>query len=446
MEIMKKYKERTRVLMALLFLICLCIPGIQGKHVSAASAMIEFSAETELIKRGDEFVVTIKVSADEAISSADIYVSYDQTRMAFLSGGKNISGAAGLLHINASSVPEEKSALKYSAKFRAITTGDAAVALSDRASIKNSQGVEMATSSNRFSFNIKNEGGQTTANQPVTDPGIVIVPTTPPSTDNRLSSLKVSAGALEPEFNPDVTTYSLEVTNDVTALYFSYNTAEHHATVSFIGNEDLKEGKNMVRVNVTAQNGDKREYIFKVKRETSEQYKNRLREEADANNGIHFEVTKDDEGYIYLQNQYRFQIMDVDESTKVPAGYKKTSVLLYGVDVTAYTVASNLDSDYLLMYCKNAEGDVDFYQYDRQEKTLQRYTGDMIEKINAQAGSTTSDEAIITSKEYRSNLNQLAIIVAGLVAVSVMLLIIIISLLLKMVRMKSKRIEDELDF
>ena len=172
----------------------------------------------------------------------------------------------------------------------------------------------------------------------------------------------------------------------------------------------------------------------------------RLKRENDAKNGITFEVSKDDQGYVYVQNQYRYEIVDVDESTSVPAGYKKTSVLLYGVDVTAYTVANKLDSDYLLMYCRNANGDCDFYQFDRQEKTLQRYTGAMIDKINATAGSDSVNEEVMTSKEYKSNLNQMAIIIAALVAVSVLFLIIIISLLLKTFKLKSKKTDDELDF
>ena len=97
----------------------------------------------------------------------------------------------------------------------------------------------------------------------------VIIPTPVPSSDNTLSSLQVSAGAMDPEFNPDVLEYKLEVYNDVTTLYFNYKTSEHNATVLFIGNEELKEGDNKVKVAVTAQNGDVREYVLNVKRETT---------------------------------------------------------------------------------------------------------------------------------------------------------------------------------
>lgn len=416
------------------------------KQVYAADAMIQFSCDSEIVKRGDSFTVLMQVSSEEAITGLDAYISYDSSRMSFVSGGKYVSGSSGLLHASVSGITDGKTSLKLKLNFKAITVGNAYVGVSDSARVTDSYNGVMATTSNRFALNIKDERGQTVSDQDGNDVANVIIPTPVPSSDNTLSSLQVSAGAMDPEFNPDVLEYKLEVYNDVTTLYFNYKTSEHNATVLFIGNEELKEGDNKVKVAVTAQNGDVREYVLNVKRETTEEMSARLKRENDAKNGITFEVSKDDQGYVYLQNQYKYEIVDVDESTSVPAGYKKTSVLLYGVDVTAYTVANKLDSDYLLMYCRNANGDCDFYQFDRQEKTLQRYTGAMIDKINATAGSDSVNEEVMTSKEYKSNLNQMAIIIAALVAVSVLFLIIIISLLLKTFKLKSKKTDDELDF
>ena len=416
------------------------------KQVYAADAMIQFSCDSEIVKRGDSFTVLMQVSSEEAITGLDAYISYDSSRMSFVSGGKYVSGSSGLLHASVSGITDGRTSLILKLKFKAITVGNAYVGVSDSARVTDSYNGVMATTSNRFALNIKDERGQTVSDQDGNDVANVIIPTPVPSSDNTLSSLQVSAGAMDPEFNPDVLEYKLEVYNDVTTLYFNYKTSEHNATVLFIGNEELKEGDNKVKVAVTAENGDVREYVLNVKRETSEEMSARLKRENDAKNGITFEVSKDDQGYVYLQNQYRYEIVDVDESTSVPAGYKKTSVLLYGVDVTAYTVANKLDSDYLLMYCRNANGDCDFYQFDRQEKTLQRYTGAMIDKINATAGSDSVNEEVMTSKEYKSNLNQMAIIIAALVAVSVLFLIIIISLLLKTFKLKSKKTDDELDF
>ena len=204
----------------------------------------------------------------------------------------------------------------------------------------------------------------------------------------------------------------------------------------------LFDGKNDVKVIVTAQNGDEKVYNIEVNRESLAESKKRVAD--NGKKGLEFSVYEDG-GFIYLQNKYRLAVVDVDESDEVPAGFKKTSVLLYGVNVTAYTVANDLDSDFLIMYCMNENGDKDFYQFDRSEKTLQRYTGDLIQRINANKNGTFSGE-MITSEEYRENLNQMAVILAIIVGLCVMLIIIIISLLLKQAKSRSKRIEDQLDF
>ena len=219
--------------------------------------------------------------------------------------------------------------------------------------------------------------------------------------------------------------------------------SDKKAAVSFFGNESLNYGDNTVMVTVTAQNNDTKDYIIKVKKETEAETEKRLAEEG-AGGGIGFDVYTED-GEVYIQNQYRFRIVDVDESEKVPAGYKKTSVLLYGVNVTAYTIESDLDNEYLLMYCMNESGDKQFYQYDRQEKSLQRYTGELIDKVNANASDGNGSENM-NAKQYQSNLRQMAIIIAVLAALCVMLVMAVINIVLKQSKRKNVRTRDELDF
>jgi len=263
------------------------------------------------------------------------------------------------------------------------------------------------------------------------------------SNDNALLSLGISAGTLEPQFSSDVTEYKATVDCNTESMYFTYQASDKKAAVSFFGNESLNYGDNTVMVTVTAQNNDTKDYIIKVKKETEAETEKRLAEEG-AGGGIGFDVYTED-GEVYIQNQYRFRIVDVDESEKVPAGYKKTSVLLYGVNVTAYTIESDLDNEYLLMYCMNESGDKQFYQYDRQEKSLQRYTGELIDKVNANASDGNGSENM-NAKQYQSNLRQMAIIIAVLAALCVMLVMAVINIVLKQSKRKNVRTRDELDF
>lgn len=407
----------------------------------AASAMIEFSANESSVKTGDTFTIIMNVSSsDSAIMGVDAYVSYDSSHMEFVSGGKYVSGNAGLLHVSTGELSEGKSNVKFSLQFKATSSGNSAINTSDRPTITADDGTSMSTSSNRISVEIKGSSGGDTPNSETGQPGTV----TSKSSDNKLLSLKVSEGVLEPAFDADVTKYSIKVDNTVENLYVSFEASDPAAIVRLDGNEGLVDGANKAKVIVTAENGSVKEYVIKVNRETYAETEERLKKESGDNEGITFAV-KSEDGKVLLQNSYDFEIVDVEQSDLVPAGYKKTSVLLYGVNVTAYTASSNLDSDYLLMYCKNENGDCEFYQFDRQEKTLQRYTGDLIDKINATEG-TSIDASVMTSNEYKENLSQMAIIIAMLVGFCVLLIIAMISILLKQVKSKSKRIEDELDF
>lgn len=427
--------------LSILFCILLSVLATPCKWAFAASAMIEFSTDESSVKVGDTFTVIMNVSsADSAIAGVDAYVSYDSSYMEFVSGGKYVSGNAGLLHVDADELSSDKSKVKFSLQFKATAPGNSAINISDKAVITADDGKAMSTSSNRISVGIKGSAGEGNSSSAPQQQA----PAPSLSSDNTLISLKVNEGVLDPMFSPDVTKYALKVDNTVDNIYVSFAASDAGAIVRLDGNEGLVDGKNKVKVIVTAPNGSEKEYVIHVDRETYAETEERLKKESGDNEGITFAV-KAENGKVMLQNAYNFEVVDVEQSDLVPAGYKETSVLLYGVNVTAYTASSNLDSDYLLMYCKNESGDCEFYQFDRQEKTLQRYTGDLIDKINATEGTVT-DAAVMTSDEYKKNLSQMAIIIAALVGFCVLLIIAMISVLLKQVKSKSKRIEDELDF
>lgn len=406
--------------------------NVTSKPVSAASAMIQFAVSSGSVNAGGDFSVNMTVEASEGITGIDAYVSYDSQVMTYVSGGSGISGGSGLLHVYMSGAKGKKTKYEFPMQFKAVAAGNGAISISDEASVTGKSGSVISASSNRVSVNVTGE--TSTSANPISEEL---------SNDNALLSLGISAGTLEPQFSSDVTEYKATVDCNTESMYFTYQASDKKAAVSFFGNESLNYGDNTVMVTVTAQNNDTKDYIIKVKKETEAETEKRLAEEG-AGGGIGFDVYTED-GQVYIQNQYRFRIVDVDESEKVPAGYKKTSVLLYGVNVTAYTIESDLDNEYLLMYCMNESGDKQFYQYDRQEKSLQRYTGELIDKVNANASDGNGSENM-NAKQYQSNLRQMAIIIAVLAALCVMLVLAVINIVLKQSKRKNVRTRDELDF
>ena len=92
---------------------------------------------------------------------------------------------------------------------------------------------------------------------------------TPKSSDAALKTLTISKGTLE--FSPNVTTYDVEVENDVTSINVSATTNDTKARITEgTGNKSLSVGSNKIEVKVTAEDGTtSRTYTINVTRKSS---------------------------------------------------------------------------------------------------------------------------------------------------------------------------------
>lgn len=79
-----------------------------------------------------------------------------------------------------------------------------------------------------------------------------------------LRSLTVEQFTLEPEFDPDITEYSLTVGADVEKLDIGVIAEDPKSTVEIVGNNELLIGENTVNVKVTAEDGTVRTYTINV--------------------------------------------------------------------------------------------------------------------------------------------------------------------------------------
>ena len=131
---------------------------------------------------------------------------------------------------------------------------------------------------------------------------------------------------------------------------------------------------------------------------------------------------------ILLSNQYEFEVLDPSGAENVPAGYVLSNIELEGITVPAYTIENDLDGNYLLLYLKGPSGKPYLYQYDRQEKTLQRYTGSMTEKVNR---GTTEQRGAVNFNNY------------VMVVILIVLVVVILVLLIAMLKMAIRRKEEK---
>ena len=383
----------------------------------AASATINFGTDADKIKADKSFTVTIIVdSSDSTIGNVEARIMYDDDMLEVISSNECISGDAGLLLLNDSN-DEEASVKNYDITFKALKKGSVTFKVSDDPMVYTYEtGEAMSVSSNQTTFTISASAGA--------------------SADSTLKSLDLNEGKLDPEFNSAVNAYTIHVPFETTKLYIDAKaTDEKNAKISIVGNEDLKVGANNLIITVTAEDGSTTDYTISVFKEPEEEKK----EEGSIHTvieGKDFNVYEDSEGNEFIQNGVTYQVIELDDPSMIPSGYIKTTLNIYQkVSVTAYTLENDYSNDYMLIYCQNvATKDTGFYQFDRVEKTLQRYSGTLNTANNV---SAQSDDTSFTQSEKMT----VALVISVLSAIVIILLIILVKLFIKIKGLKS----DEID-
>lgn len=94
------------------------------------------------------------------------------------------------------------------------------------------------------------------------------------SANKFLSTLEIKnseiKNKLTPEFNKDVTQYTLKIPNSVEKLDINAKAEDEKAKVEISGNDKLINGSNIIKIKVTAEDGTVRTYIINAEKETKE--------------------------------------------------------------------------------------------------------------------------------------------------------------------------------
>lgn len=330
-------------------MMCIGVAG-QSAIVKATSATLTFSAESRSVTVGDTFYVVLILDSGENIGGFEGYISYDSSLVEFVSGGKYVNGGDGLLRINDVNSADAQSTKKYSLEFKAKKTGECTFDTSEAPAIYDENGDELSVSSNKLSITIGNSKKL--------------------ARNNNLSKLLISPGELNQEFSNDITAYKTEVPYENDMLFISAVPEDENAVVSIEGNEGLKVGINYVHVIVTAPSGDKKDIQIEVNRLAEKQENEEEEQEV---NGI--SIKKDDTEQYVIKDKHTYTVAKLEDESLIPEGYEASTILIEGEEIPAYVLSGHLDSEFLLIYLTNDKGNSDFYQYDRIEKTIQRFAG-----------------------------------------------------------------------
>lgn len=403
-----------------LFLMLLAVVLMLGTEetAQAAVATIDLQTESETVRVGDEFEVTLLITAlpvaDESPKAAIIgdfeaYLIYNADVLEFVTAPPCITGGAGMLRIMDMGAGASEGNRKYVIKFKALERGVSDLSLDSRP-IVYTYGMEQAMS---VSSNVLT---------------LAVEASVHASDNANLSALKVNPGKISPTFATTIREYEVTVPYESEMIVVSALTEDENATVGVNGSTGLRVGRNTVTVTVTAEDGTEKRYYLFVTREKEKVEPTKApeppKEKEEFEAGIHAELK---DGVTELTVAGRFKVSDEPGAYIAPTGYEETVLYVDGVQTKAYVKRDAPESDFFVLVLEDELGNSGYYRYDREQATIQRFDE---ERIEIRQVLTEDNSSLYEALDkYKSRQVILLFVLAMFFAFTVLLLLIVVSLL-----------------
>lgn len=278
----------------------------------------------------------------------------------------------------------------------------------------------------------------------------------------RLESLSVSKGTLSPDFDPDHYTYDVTVDSSVKSIEIDAKAQDESVNIDGLGKKTLDQEASTFEI-ITSFEGQTSTYTLTVhKRQRGLIVKNKKGEEFEIVNEAstldgfeeHRFMIEDQEVFglsspsknillvsclnekqeknYYIYNEDKnliesiyipvtlflknYAVVDIKEDEELNTGFKEADIEIDSQVLPGYEFESKDFKNYALLYLMDENGESNFYQFERSENTLQKY----------------SMQAPITIKRYESLLERQNMdhkIMIGMLVVDVLLVIGLIVLL-----------------
>jgi len=401
-----------------LFLLLFAVMLLCGapKTAQAAVATIELQTESDVVRVGEEFELTLWINVQPVegetpqaavIGDFEAYLIYNADVIEFVTAPSCITGGAGMLRIADMGASASMGSRKYVIRFRALERGISELSLDSRP-IVYTYGMEnaMSVSSNVLSLTVE-------ASQDASD-------------NANLSALKVNPGKLSPAFATTIREYEVTIPYAAEMIVVSALTEDENAVVGVNGSTGLKVGRNTVVVTVTAENGTEKRYYLYVTREEEKAEPTKAPEKPKDDGyeaGLHATET---DGRVILSFAGTYRVSDEQGAYVAPTGYEETILYVDGIRIKAYAKRDVPDSDFFIVILEDELGISGYYRYDRQQQTLQRYDDERIEiRQVVEEDNSALYEAL---DKYKGQQVFLLFTLAMFIALSVLLLLIVVKL------------------
>lgn len=251
----RMFKKLSMLAVAVVLTVCF------GCMVAFAQSSCDMQISPKIAGVGERINVTIEFSSENMdIDSATATLSYNP-EIIEIAEDSPLSGSGGLvdLRANAGDAP----VVKFDIVFVAKKQGSTAISVSDTNTFT-ADGSFLGSPKAENTINIGEESGL--------------------EADSKLKALEVSKGQLSPAFSPDVTTYTVNVDNDVLDIEISaqMNSVKSYIDLSggfsditgvegtspkiYKGKVNLYEGDNVRKITITAENGEETVYTINIVR------------------------------------------------------------------------------------------------------------------------------------------------------------------------------------
>lgn len=372
-------------------------------NIKAASATISVKSNNSVVA-GNTLKVTVTLSSSSSLGSWDFTIGYD-TSLLRLTSSTAESGQRSVGYVTG----KGQTSKTYTFNFKALKSGTAKVYVNN-AEVYDFDENLMSVTKGSKTIGIKTQA-EIEASY---------------SKNNYLKSLSVDGYELNQSFDKETLEYTVELDSTVESIKVKASLEDSKASLIGDGEITVAEGSNTIELVVTAQNGNTRTYkiIANVKevnpinvKVNSKNYtvvkrKSALtmpdnfqettvvinNEEIPAfyNEIIDYTVIglKDEKGIIglfiydldsgkyikYEELNFNSNKIFLLDAADIPIGLKETTININEKEVKAYKFDEN--SIYYVVYGINLNtGNKDFYMYDSEEYTIQRYDTTMIDKI-----------------------------------------------------------------
>lgn len=300
-----------------IFVIIFSLFAVTLFNVSAADTNIQLSAST--VEIGSTVEVTIKMTPYSSMQAVSCVVNYNQDVLKYVSGAT--SGGAGSLEIVLDDeTGKGKDSFSVKLTFTTISVGSSNIAVKDCQ-------YTYQPAPNQMADQKEFTGASTSIN--VTDKIL--------SANANLKKLSLSKGTLTPTFSADVTSYTANVSNDVTKCSIYATAADSKAKTEGSGVKTLKVGNNTFTVTVTAQSGAQKKYTIVINRA----------EKSDEPNTDTPDTEVPQNPYAAVVDGETFIVATDISSVKMLSGFTATVVPYNGVDVAA---AIDSENNYTIFY------------------------------------------------------------------------------------------------